>query len=485
MNELVSTRDPLSRLVTYSDSVLQGLARDRGLYSPARQLDALSMQELRMLETASYPELAAAIKQRFVGDEIPARDIRGMMNRAYDSERFPYAKDGVVTPVRGVQGTDIYIQNLSLGPTAAFKDMAMQTLGQELEYLLEKRDEFLRILAATSGDTGPAAEAALKGLTRVRIAVLSPYEGMSHFQWAQAGAQSGGNVVNISGHAPFDSLQDCVKDIQKLDEFADLGAVNSINWSRITSQIPYYFAGYFEAIKQAGLSIGDEVDFVVPSGNFGNVLAGYYAKQMGLPVRKLIIATNENNVLHTLVQTGIYRNRGSSITSSPSMDIAKASNLERVVFEIFGRNPVMATKFMEEFESRGEAAFANHGIPADIMKTLGFESGSSSHAERIATIAWLHNRNKDIIDPHTADAVTVARRLPQDRVPKICLETALPVKFEPTIREAIGFVPPRLDARFVGLESRVPEGAFTILEDVSVNGLAAILRDKMPRQLAA
>ncbi len=404
------------------------------------------------------------------------------MSDAYRPENFPNTSKGVITPVRRVADTDIYIQNLSLGPTAAFKDMAMQPLGRELDYLLAKRNEYLRILAATSGDTGPAAEAALKGLARLRIAVLSPYEGMSEFQRAQAGVLSGENIVNISGKAPFDPLQDLVKDISGTSEFADLGAVNSINWSRITSQIPYYFAGYAQVIEQAGMQFGDEIDFVVPSGNFGNVLAGYYAKKLGLPIRKLIIATNENNVLDKLTQTGVYRNNGSRITSSPSMDIAKASNFERVVHEIFDHDPIMTKKFMMEFEEIGEVAFSAYGIPSDIMKVLGFESDSSSHTERLVSIKWNYlKNNRDIIDPHTADAVTVACRLPQDGVPKICLETALAVKFEGTIRRAIGFVPPRTDERFRNIENRVPAGAFITLEDVSVAGLASILREKLPK----
>ena len=482
MSELLSTRDPEEVRVPYTHAVIDGLANHGGLYV-ATNMPAISEEELRGFTGLHYAELAAAIKSRFVSeDEIPHKDILRMMHTAYSLDRFPHTIDGVVTPLRRVSNTDIYIQNLSLGPTGAFKDIPMQPLGQEFQYLLGALNRHLRILAATSGDTGPSAMAALKNLERLSIAVLSPYEGMSKFQWAQAGILSGGNVVNISGMAPFDPLQDLVKKMSQQEEFADLGAVNSINWSRVTSQIPYYFAAYLQAIEQAGLQFGDEVDVVVPSGNFGNVLAGYYAKQMGLPIRKLIIATNENNVLDEMVQTGVYRNTGSTITSSPSMDIAKASNLERVIYEIFDRDPLTTARFMKEFESSGTVAFATYGIPSDIMKTLGFESDSSSHTERLQTIKWMYlNSNRDVIDPHTADAVTVARRLPQDGVPKICMETALAVKFEDTIRQAIGFVPPRTDRRFVGIEDRVPDGAFTILDDVSVNGLARILREKLPK----
>lgn len=482
MSELVSTRDPEQNRSSYTDGVIDGLASHGGLYI-ATHIPELSDADIQAMASMPYPEQAAFIKGQFVTeDEIPHDEILRMMRTAYDLERYPHTIDGIVTPLRRVGDTDIYIQNLSLGPTGAFKDMAMQPLGQEFQYLLQKLDRHLRILAATSGDTGPSAMAALKNLERLSIAVLSPYEGMSKFQWAQAGVLSGGNVVNISGMAPFDPLQDLVKKMSQQQEFADLGAVNSINWSRVTSQIPYYFSAYLQAIEQAEIKFGDEVDIVVPSGNFGNVLAGYYAKKMGLPIRNLVIATNENNVLDELVQTGEYRNTGSRITSSPSMDIAKASNFERVVYEIFDHDPVMTARFMGEFETSGNVTFATYGIPTDIMKSLGFESDSSSHTERLQTMKWMYLYNdRDLIDPHTADAVTVARRLPQDGVPKICMETALPVKFEETVRAAIGFVPARTDERFLGLESRVPHDAFIIMQDVSVGGLTRILRDWLPK----
>ncbi len=431
MTEYASTRDLNQKTISYEETVLGGLAPDGGLYVPY-QIPQLTTEELRQLLKMEYSELAARVKKFFAGDSLSINTLRDMTAKAYSKEIFPEQAGGIVTPVRKLVGTDICLQNLSLGPTAAFKDMAMQLLAQEMEYFLNLRGRYLDILGATSGDTGSAAEAALKNLSRVRIAILSPLIGMSDFQRAQMGNLTGDGVTNISVDGRFDDCQDLVKEVMASEEFHRLGAVNSINWARISAQIAYYFAGY----AQSANKFGDSVDFVVPSGNFGNALAGHYARAMGLPIRNIIIATNENDVLHRFFQEGIYQEKSAIVTSSPSMDISKASNLERLIYILLGNDPLKTRQFMEQF-SRSEAArLGDYGIPDNHLQTTGFNSGVSSHAKRIETMKWAASNGGGVIDPHTADALHVARQLPDDGVIKICLETALAVKFSPTLEKA-------------------------------------------------
>jgi threonine synthase len=462
MSTLVSTRDLGEVTVNYSEAVLAGLAPDGGLYVPD-SYPLLTDKEIVEMGALGFVALATEVKGLFVDDAFTPDDVMGIMSRSYDSEKFPHTKEGIVTPARYL-GDNIYAVNLSLGPTAAFKDMALQPLGQEMNHCLARTGQRLRILGATSGDTGSAAEAAVKGLDNVDIFMLSPVEGMSDFQKAQMGDLSGGNVVNISVEGRFDDCQDLVKLLKSDPEFADLGAVNSINWSRISSQVAYYFSAYAQVAEH----YGDPVDFVVPSGNFGNILAGYIAKKMGLPIRNLVAATNENSVLDELVQTGNYRTRPADITSSPSMDISKASNFERVAYDLFGQDPELLAHYMRLFEAEGSVKFSEVGLPNDLLLRAGFISGISTHKDRVASIRWAHDLSRTVIDPHTADAVTVARRLPKDGVPKVCLETALAVKFPEITEEAIGDVPAR-EPRFEALEDRVKAGAFTtILPDADV-----------------
>lgn len=484
MSEYVSTRgDGGNKDKGYLDAVLQGLAPDGGLYIP-KEYPRVDEAFIRSLLDKSYPELFVAVNSLFIGDEISTDEQIRMAEAAYAPEKFPEAPQGEITPLTWLTDT-IAIQQLSLGPTAAFKDMALQPLGQHLNHALDKRGETLRMLGATSGDTGSAAEAAMKGLARVSLTMLSPANRMSEFQRAQMAILSGGNIQNLSVDGVFDDCQDMVKDLKGWPEFADLGAVNSINWGRIAAQVPYYFSGYLQAVHG---EVGKEVDFVVPSGNFGNVLAGYIAKKMGLPIGRLIIATNENMVLHTLVQTGNYfkTSEPAEETSSPSMDITKASNVERVLVDVFGSdNPEALRSYMEEFDRTGFASLSNAGVSYDAMKKLGFRSGTSTHADRLDSIEWAHHRNM-LIDPHTADAVTVARKASEERrwtdranIPMVCMSTALPVKFEDTMRQALGFTPER-PSRFMGLEERARQlgsaGFATTLKVGDLEGLANWVR---------
>lgn len=367
-----------------------------------------------------------------------------------------------MVPVRKI-GENLYVQNLSLGPTAAFKDMALQPLALDTEYALDFVDRDLTILGATSGDTGPAAEAAFKDLDKVTLFMLSPEIGMSAFQKAQMGELSGGNIRNISiQQGRFDDCNELLGQIKSEHEFSDFGAVNSINWGRIVAQVPYYFAGYLQAV---GDNIGQEVDFVVPTGNFGNVLAGHIARRMGLPIRELIVANNENDAMHTLVQTGEYVAQKSDITTSPSMDICKPKNYERLLYELLAGDGAEVSNYMEQFKEVGHVALREYGIPPTAIQEAGIGSGVSDHANRLDSIRWAYDATEGalVIDPHTADAVAVARRRSLD-VPTICLSTALPVKFEPTVQEALGFVPDR-PRRFQKIGQVANAGGFVAIEN--------------------
>lgn len=465
--KLVSTRDQSKEIRTYADVLLSGLAPDGGLYTPV-DYPTVTHEELQALAEASYGDIAFFIKQKLAGESIPSDVLRESVNAAYREPTFAM-QHNEVTPVTPI-GENLYLQNLSLGPTASFKDMAMQLLGREMEYELSRRGERLTILGATSGDTGSAAEAAFKHSSRVDLFMLSPLVGMSDFQRAQMGELSGGNIHNISVRGRFDDCQDLVKQVKADPAFAALGAVNSINWGRISSQVPYYFAGYLKAAS----TIGGEVDFVVPSGNFGNVFSGYVAEMMGLPIRNLVVATNENDVLHRLMQTGVYEQHDAQITSSPSMDISKASNYERLAFDLLGRDAEKLSAYMNVFNATGSVNFKDYGLSPEVFAALGFESGTSTHAERLATIARVYKESGVVIDPHTADGVGVAAKRGPQEVPTICLATALPVKFEETIQEALGFIPHRPD-RFADLEQSVAADSFTVI-DADAEQLKALLR---------
>ncbi len=454
--ELISTRGIEGQELSYSSAVLQGLAPDRGLYIP-HQYPQLDADFLNGLAGRPYIDVFYELKSLFIDPTDISRETQyELAEAAYTQEKFPVS-DGNIVPLTEV-ADGFFIQSLSLGPTAAFKDMALQPLGQDINHILEARDETLAMLGATSGDTGSAAEAAVKGLGRVGLIVLSPETGMSDFQKAQMGALTGSNISNVSIDGRFDACQKLVKAIKGDPEFADLGAVNSINWGRIASQIPYFVSGYLQAVDG---NVGQLVDFVVPTGNFGNILAGYIAKKMGLPIRKLIVATNENNVVDTLIQTGTYTYKIAEPTSSPSMDISEASNYERVLFDLVERDPLKVRAYMEQFNTTGSVKFGDIGLPADALRKAGFDSDTSTEMDRLESIRWAYQQSGEVIDPHTADAVTVARRKAERGVPIVCMSTALPVKFEPFIREALGYSPTR-EPRFVGLEDNA-DGGFVVL----------------------
>jgi threonine synthase len=377
-----------------------------------------------------------------------------------------YGTEAIV-PVRPLED-GLWIEALSNGPTLAFKDMAMQLLGNLFEYELARRGEELNIFGATSGDTGSAAEYAMRGKKGVRVFMTSPHGRMSPFQQAQMFSLMDENIHNIAIEGVFDDCQDLVKAVSNDLDFKTkykIGTVNSINWARLLAQVVYYFAGYF----QATTANSQKVSFTVPSGNFGNVCAGHVARMMGLPVDTLVAATNENDVLDEFFRTGVYRVRGSADThetSSPSMDISKASNFERFVFDLLGRDAALTKDlFGAQISKNGKFDLSGNPHFAEAATRYGFASGKSTHANRLATIQDVYKRFGQMIDTHTADGVKVAREHTKTSVPMIVLETALPIKFAATIVEALGQEPNR-PAKFEGIEA-LPKRVHVMKADVA------------------
>jgi len=429
----------------FCDILLGGLAPDGGLYLPGiyPQVSAAELAEWRGLP---YHALALEILQKFV-DDIPACDLKMLADRTYSANVYRHCRPGRdagdITPLTTLE-PGFHLLELSNGPTLAFKDMAMQLLGHLFEYVLEKRGETINILGATSGDTGSAAEYAMRGKHRVKVFMLSPEGKMSAFQRAQMFSLQDPNIFNIAVRGMFDDAQDIVKAVSNDAEFKAryrIGAVNSINWARVMAQVVYYFKGYFAATS----SNDQEVAFCVPSGNFGNICAGHIARMMGLPIARLVLATNENDVLDEFFRTGIYRPRVTAetqVTSSPSMDISKASNFERFIFDLVGRDAGKVRDLWRAVDAGG--SFDLRGTPYfSALPDYAFASGRSLHADRIATIRDVWNRHQVMIDTHTADGVKVAREHREPGLPMIVLETAQPVKFTETIREALGREPMR------------------------------------------
>jgi threonine synthase len=431
----------------FSEILLEGLAPDGGLYVP-KFFPKINGFTLSRWRTLAYPQLAYEILSLFI-DDIPKPDLAAIVERTYTKAVFGTE---AIVPVRQLED-GLFIEALSNGPTLAFKDMAMQLLGNLFEYELARRGETLNILGATSGDTGSAAEYAMRGKQGVRVFMLSPQGRMSPFQQAQMFSLQDPNIHNLSIEGVFDDCQDIVKAVSNDLEFKrrhKIGTVNSINWARLLAQVVYYFAGYFQVTQ----SNAEKVSFAVPSGNFGNVCAGHVARMMGLPIDQLVVATNENDVLDEFFRTGTYRVRGAAETyetSSPSMDISKASNFERYVFDLVQHDGArVAELFGPKIAQQGGFTLAPDEV-ARIAET-GFTSGKSTHADRLATIRSTWQQHDDMIDTHTADGLKVAREKRKPGVPMIVLETALPAKFAATIEEAVGRQPPR-PASLKGIES--------------------------------
>ena len=463
-----------ARPAYFSDILLGGLAPDGGL-TLCSHYPQVSASQLDAWRHLPYADLAFEVMSLFITDIAPA-DLRALLNAAYTAKIFCNGeRSAEITPLKKLDDT-LFLQALSNGPTLAFKDMAMQFLGQAFPYVLAKRGERLNILGATSGDTGSAAEYALRGKPNVNVVMLSPRSRMSAFQRAQMFSLHDANIHNIAIEGVFDDCQDIVKAVSNDLAFKALhkiGAVNSINWGRIVAQVVYYFKGYLAATG----SSTEQVDFAVPSGNFGNICAGHIARQMGLPIRQLVLATNENDVLDEFFRTGVYRVRKSAetqATSSPSMDISKASNFERFLFDLVGREGPRVKALMADVEGKGGFDLSGDAAFKTMRAKFGFVSGRSTHADRLRTIREAQARYDVLIDPHTADGLKVALEQRDAAVPMIVLETALPVKFGETMVEATGQEPPR-PAAFAGIEA-LPQRVMVMPPDVSkVKALIASL----------
>ncbi len=430
---------------SFLEILLGGLAPDGGLYLPERY-PHFSGDDLAAMRTMDYRQLAFVIFSRLT-DDIPAADLKALIDRTYTAETYSHGRPDSdftqIAPVRRLKD-GLYLLELSNGPTLAFKDMAMQLLGNLFEYALDKAGRDINILGATSGDTGSAAEYAMRGKHHVRVFMLSPVQGMTRFQQAQMYSLQDENIHNIAIRGVFDDCQDIVKNVSNDLDFKSkyrIGAVNSINWARVAAQVIYYFKAYFAVTTENQ----QQVSFSVPSGNFGNVCAGHIARMMGLPIRKLIVASNENDVLDEFFRTGVYRPRKAAETlhtSSPSMDISKASNFERFIADLTGRDSARVAELWRAVDAGASFDLKPSGL-FDQVQQFGLESGRSTHADRLATIRMAWEQFGTMIDTHTADGLKVGLEHREASVPLVCLETALPAKFEDTIQEALGRKPER------------------------------------------
>ncbi len=482
----------------FCEILLEGLAPDGGLYLPESypQISATALQRLRRTyrqgAPGGYADLAFEILSLFI-DDIPADDLKAICKKTYTEDVFGTSE---IVPLKTLEAPNakagepgLYLEALSNGPTLAFKDMAMQLLGNLFEYELGCRGEELNILGATSGDTGSAAEYAMRGKKGVRVFMTSPHGRMSAFQQAQMFSLMDANIYNIAVKGVFDDCQDMVKAVSNDLEFKRkyrIGTVNSINWARLLAQVVYFFAGYLQATEESvpkppgprdslapRKEVVQKVSFTVPSGNFGNVCAGHVARMMGLPIEKLAVATNENDVLDEFFRTGVYRVRGSADThetSSPSMDISKASNFERFVFDLLGRDGArVKALFGEGLSKTGQFDLSADPAFAQAASRYGFVSGKSTHADRLDTIRATWNQHALVIDTHTADGLKVAHehrnRLELRGGPMVVLETALPIKFAETIVEALGREPD-CPAKFDGIEA-LPKRVLVMDADVA------------------
>lgn len=439
MNYL-STRGGVTN-ISFRQAVLMGLADDGGLLIP-EEIPALTAGDIEALSHLDYPELAFQIVSSFASD-LPSADLKSIIERSYATFTHPET-----TPV--VHKDGVYILELFHGPTLAFKDVALQFLGNLFEYLLADRGEKMNILGATSGDTGSAAIYGVRGKKNMNIFILHPRGKVSRIQELQMTTVTDANVYNLAIEGTFDDGQHIVKEI-----FGDLafksryalGAVNSINWARVLAQIVYYFYAWGRVSKETGCK---DLYFSVPTGNFGDIFAGYIAMRMGLPIRKLILATNENNILTRFIRNGDYSIGDVHPTLSPSMDIQKASNFERYLYYLYRGDHDRLSSAMSHFSAGGRLEFSAEEIR---RVSEDFLSLSVNNSQTIATISDFHRKTGYILDPHTAVGVHAGRELAGGECPVVCLATAHPAKFGDAVEEAIGR-PPDFPESLQSIEQR-------------------------------
>ncbi len=434
---------------TFEQVLLTGLAPDGGLFVP-ESLPRFSTEEIASWRALSYPELALKIVSPFVAGEIPAEDLKRMI---FDS--YATFADPEVAPLRQLEEGE-YILELFHGPTLAFKDFALQVLGRLLDYVLKKKDQRVVILGATSGDTGSAALEGCRHSEHVEIFILHPHQRVSDVQRKQMTTVPGDNVFNLAVEGNFDDCQRIVKsafaDQSFLPDGRQLVAVNSINWARIVMQIVYYFSA---ALRLGGPE--QKVSFSVPTGNFGDIYAGYLAKHMGLPVDRLVVATNTNDILHRFIANNDYSISALSKTFSPSMDILVSSNFERYLFDLFDRDAAKLNEFMDKF---GKETLQ---VSAEQWQRVRdeFDSATVNDEQTCAVIAEVYGTHGVLLDPHTAVGLRCARQCWSDKsVPMVTLSTAHPAKFGEAIKQA-GLESPSLPSHLADLFER--EERYTVV----------------------
>ncbi len=434
----ISTRGGIEP-IPFSEAVMMGLATDGGLLLPERIPDVSNKRN--DWQSLRYQDLAVEVISLFVAeDDISRADLEELVERSYRAFADPK-----ITPI--VKTDKVYVQEMFHGPTLAFKDLALQLLGNLFEYLLARSGKHLNVLCATSGDTGSASIHGVRGKDNINIVVLHPHKKVSALQERQMTTVLDDNVFNIAVKGTFDDGQTIIKelfaDVPFKEKFA-LGAVNSVNWARVLAQIVYYFYGAFRVREEVGT---DEVVFCVPTGNFGNIFAGYLARRMGAPIRNLVLATNENDILSRYFKTGVYERGDVHPTLSPSMDIQVASNFERYLYYQVGENGARLAALMQQFRESGS-------MTPDGEIDPGFMTGRGDTADTLATIKQVFETDDYVLDPHTAVGVAVAHSIDVD-LPIVCLATAHPAKFPAAVKQAIGkeIHHPTLDA-LAGKEAR-------------------------------
>ncbi len=464
----ISTRGQIEP-ISFSQAVMMGLASDGGLLLP-ESIPTFSRDDINELAELSYTELAFAIFTRFIGDDIPAADLRRLIKSSYAAFSTP-----LVAPLQEVDG--LYIQELFHGPTLAFKDVALQFLGNLFEYLLQQEKRTLNIIGATSGDTGSAAIHGIRGKDNINIFILHPHGKVSPVQEKQMTSVLDDNVFNLAIEGNFDDGQRVVKEIFADLEFKqkfNLGAVNSINWARIMAQIVYYFSAY----AQLPVSARKNLTVVVPTGNFGNIFAGWMAKKMGLPIKRLILATNANDILSRFIDSGIYRTTKAQATLSPSMDIQLASNFERYLYFLNDCDSRKLKEMMSVFTGSGSLK-----IDESLLKRVqeDFAAARVDDQATIATIKDIQQKTGYILDPHTATGVCAAERLRQENEAAgtiVCLATAHPAKFPDAVEKAIG-QPPVAPSAIAALDN-LPCRSDLIKADTDT--VKAYIREKLDAQ---
>lgn len=431
--EYISTRGGI-RGLSFEDAVMMGLAADGGLLLPAR-IPQFSSGELERLAALPYQEQALAICRQFIGGDIDENDLRSLLDKSYATFTDPR-----ITPL--AKAGSLYIQELFHGPTLAFKDVALQFLGNLFEYLLTRRGGFLNIIGATSGDTGSAAIHGLRGKDKINIFILYPQGKVSPVQEQQMTSVLDDNVYNLAIDGNFDDGQRIVKELFADLEFKEkyhLGAVNSINWARVMAQTVYYFNAWSQLPDEAR----DDFAVVVPTGNFGNIFAGWLAKAMGLPLRRLIMATNANDILYRFINGGEYRVDKVQPTHSPSMDIQRASNFERYLYYLLDGDSGRLKEMMGKFSADGCLR-----IEGEIKERLrrDFAAYRVDNQDTLETIHNFYGETGYLVDPHTATGVSAARQYVAEHGPvagMVCLATAHPAKFPDAVHQAIGQLPPQ------------------------------------------